>query len=263
MDECIAYLKKGKGPGTKGPRNVLLHLHRIYSKISIIKDGEKVGRKKTMTENINKLTLSEQVYNILKSDILGGSISLGSKLTNRELQERFKVSSTPVRDAINKLNQDGFIKEVTKTGAQLIDFDFDYAKELNEFILSLSCDAIQLSSQGVNARLVAGELYRHLAVMSAAEDDDTYFDADYEFHKVFFDFCGNRFLIETYNRYNLIRYLLMRYAIRTREHRAASIQQHRQIMDAYARQDYSVAQRLMEDHYQHGVHLIDEHNLGC
>ena len=33
----------------------------------------------------------------------------------------------PIRDAINKLNQDGLIGEVTKTGAQLISFDFEYS----------------------------------------------------------------------------------------------------------------------------------------
>ena len=90
-----------------------------------------------MAENIIKLTLSEQIYNILKEDILAGTIPLGAKLTNRELQERFQVSSTPIRDAINKLNQDGLIGEVTKTGAQLISFDFEYSGELNEFILAL------------------------------------------------------------------------------------------------------------------------------
>ena len=92
-----------------------------------------------MAENIIKLTLSEQIYNILKEDILAGTIPLGAKLTNRELQERFQVSSTPIRDAINKLNQDGLIGEVTKTGAQLISFDFEYSGELNDVILALSC----------------------------------------------------------------------------------------------------------------------------
>ena len=100
-----------------------------------------------MAENIIKLTLSEQIYNILKEDILAGTIPLGAKLTNRELQERFQVSSTPIRDAINKLNQDGLIGEVTKTGAQLISFDFEYSGELNEFILALSCQAVALSAR--------------------------------------------------------------------------------------------------------------------
>lgn len=213
-----------------------------------------------MAENIIKLTLSEQIYNILKEDILAGNIPLGAKLTNRELQERFQVSSTPVRDAINKLNQDGLISEVTKTGAQLISFDFEYSGELNEFILALSCQAVSLSSRGAYTRQVTEELYRSLDAMIAAQDDDAYFDADYRYHKAFFDYCGNRFLKETYKRYNLIRFLLMRYAIRTTEHRTASIQQHRLITEAYANGDYELAGKLTEDHYRYGVHLIDEQN---
>ena len=44
-----------------------------------------------MPEKIVKQTLSEQIYNILKEDILCGRILMGDKLTNRELQERFQV----------------------------------------------------------------------------------------------------------------------------------------------------------------------------
>ena len=67
-----------------------------------------------MPEKIIKQTLSEQIYNILKEDILSGRILMGDKLTNRELQERFQVSSTPVRDAINRLSKDGLTQEVSK-----------------------------------------------------------------------------------------------------------------------------------------------------
>lgn len=213
-----------------------------------------------MAKDIIKLTISEQVYNILKDDILAGNIPLGARLTNRELQERFQVSSTPVRDAINKLNQDGLISEVTKTGAQLISFDFEYSEELNEFILALSCQAVSLSSRSAYTKQVTEELYRSLEAMTGAQDDDAYFDADYRYHKAFFDYCGNRFLKETYKRYNLIRFLLMRYAIRTLEHRTASIQQHRLITEAYAGGEYELACKLTEDHYRYGVHLIDENN---
>lgn len=76
---------------------------------------------------------------------MSGTIPLGSKITNRELQERFQVSSTPVRDTINKLYQDGLVKEVTKTGAQVINFDYGYAEEINEFIASISCVALNMT----------------------------------------------------------------------------------------------------------------------
>lgn len=135
--------------------------------------------------NIVKLTLSEQVYNILKEDILAGKIVAGDKLINRELQERFQVSSTPVRDAINKLYQDGLIKEVTKTGARLIDFDLEDAEEINDFIGSLSCQALMLSARKGDPKLVTKDLYQYQEKMEQAEDDNAYFDADFRFHKTF------------------------------------------------------------------------------
>lgn len=205
-----------------------------------------------------KQTLSEQVYNILKEDILTGNIQVGDRLVNRELQDRFKVSSTPVRDAINKLYQDGLIKEVTKTGAKLIDYDFADAQEINEFICFLSCKALMLSARVGDARQVTKSLGIYQDAMENAESDDAYFDADFRYHKTFFDHCGNRFLKETYKRYNLIRVMLMHYAIRTSEDKTESVRQHREITDAYLTKDYDLAKRLMEKHYQYGIHLIDE-----
>lgn len=208
--------------------------------------------------NIVKLTLSEQVYNILKEDILAGNILAGDRLVNRDLQERFQVSSTPVRDAINKLYQDGLIREVTKTGAKLIDFDFADAQEINEFICFLSCEALMLAARNGDSGKVTESLAVYQEEMEKAEDDDAYFDADFRYHKTFFDHCGNRFLKETYKRYNLIRFMLMRCAIHTLEEKSESVRQHREITEAYLLKDYERARELLKDHYQHGLDLIDE-----
>ena len=54
---------------------------------------------------LNKATLSEQIYTILKNDILDQSIPQGEKLTLKNLQERFATSSTPIRDALTRLNK--------------------------------------------------------------------------------------------------------------------------------------------------------------
>ena len=100
-----------------------------------------------MSELLQRRSLSEQVYDVLIHDIVTGQIALGDRLINRELQTRFGVSSTPIRDAINKLYQDGLIRELTNSGAQLIDFDQQYAEELNHFIMMLACEALALASQ--------------------------------------------------------------------------------------------------------------------
>ena len=161
-----------------------------------------------MPEKIIKQTLSEQIYNILKEDILSGRILMGDKLTNRELQERFQVSSTPVRDAINRLSKDGLTQEVSKSGAQLITFDYSYANELNDFITFLACRAVMLSSTEPDTEKLVEKLQMYEEEMAGAKTSMEYFEADFRYHKVFFDHCGNRFMKETYKQYNFIRTFL-------------------------------------------------------
>uniref|UniRef100_UPI0006CFC7FC hypothetical protein n=1 Tax=Clostridium sp. NkU-1 TaxID=1095009 RepID=UPI0006CFC7FC len=63
-----------------------------------------------------------------------------------------------MRDTINKLYQDGLVKEVTKTGAQVINFDYGYAAEINEFIAAISCVALTMTI----ARGADKEVTKHL-----------------------------------------------------------------------------------------------------
>ena len=59
---------------------------------------------------LNKSTLSEQIYQILRSDILHQRIPLGEKLTLKNLQAQFEVSSTPIREALTRLTEDGLVR---------------------------------------------------------------------------------------------------------------------------------------------------------
>ena len=75
-------------------------------------------------------------------------------------------------------------------------------------------------------------------------------------HKVFFDYCGNRFLKETYKRYNRIRSLLISSAMRASRNRQPSVDQHRQITAAFEAGQFDLARERMREHYQYGVHLL-------
>ena len=59
---------------------------------------------------LNRSTLSEQIYEILRNDILTQKIPCGEKLTLNTLKERFQVSSTPIRDALTRLEKDGLLQ---------------------------------------------------------------------------------------------------------------------------------------------------------
>lgn len=70
---------------------------------------------------IKRMSLVDQVYEKLKERIVGLEIPFGSKLNVSKLQEEYGVSSTPVREALNRLLNEGLIEFENNVGARVID----------------------------------------------------------------------------------------------------------------------------------------------
>ena len=85
---------------------------------------------------LNKSTLSEQIYQILRNDILTQKIPCGEKLTLKLLQERFQVSSTPIREALTRLTQDQRVSYYSNVGIRVIRFTADDLRYFSSQLLS-------------------------------------------------------------------------------------------------------------------------------
>ena len=59
---------------------------------------------------IKRVSLVDQVYEKLRERIVQLKIPFGSKLNVSKLQEEYGVSSTPVREALNRLLNEGLIE---------------------------------------------------------------------------------------------------------------------------------------------------------
>ncbi|MDZ7760510.1 MAG: GntR family transcriptional regulator [Desulfovermiculus sp.] len=66
---------------------------------------------------LDKYTLSEQIAKHLTDDILVSNIKCGSQLIETELQERFDVSRSPVREALLNLEKIGLVEIIPRKGA--------------------------------------------------------------------------------------------------------------------------------------------------
>jgi DNA-binding GntR family transcriptional regulator len=54
-------------------------------------------------------TLAQEVYTRIRESIMNGDLALGEKISIRKMAERYGVSTMPVREALNKLQSEGFI----------------------------------------------------------------------------------------------------------------------------------------------------------
>ncbi|MBQ3436985.1 MAG: GntR family transcriptional regulator, partial [Fusobacterium sp.] len=154
--------------------------------------------------NIVKESLSEQIYKILKNDIINHKINFGEVIVNRNLQERFNVSSTPVRDALLRLKEDGIIDEITRSGAKIIDFNPKFARQVNEFIMIITLGAIEHSLNIENTSMFIENLLKYIDLQKKNIETNFYYEYDYYFHKTIFDFSKNPLLKELFKKYNLI-----------------------------------------------------------
>lgn len=210
--------------------------------------------------NINKRSLSDQIYTLLKTEILQNKISFGSKLVNRSLQERFGVSSSPIRDAINRLYQDGLITTIDKTGATVVELDYDTFVEINEILLYIVNTGIKLSSEKSNPEEVCSRLKDNIDLQEKHIGTDEFYDYDYKFHKTFIDYSYNSRLKKIFKEYNVLHEMLVRYFYKpeSMQIQEGSIEIHRHIMKAYCKGDYEEARRLTEGHYKAAERIFKE-----
>ena len=112
--------------------------------------------------DLNKTTLSEQIYQILKEDILTQRIPLGEKLTLKMLKERFEVSSTPIRDALTRLTEEGLVRYYSNIGVNVISPGRTDLQELYQFMGDLDALAILYSSRSKDLSEILKELEENI-----------------------------------------------------------------------------------------------------
>jgi DNA-binding transcriptional MocR family regulator len=68
------------------------------------------------TKTGSSSTRTSAVYTVLRQDILRGRLSPAAKLLIDEISQRYGVTSTPIREALNQLVTEGFVQKVDQKG---------------------------------------------------------------------------------------------------------------------------------------------------
>lgn len=195
-----------------------------------------------------KKSLSEQIYDLLRMDIINRKIQLGEKLINKNLQERFGVSSTPIRDAINRLQLEGLLTDVSKAGAKVIELDNDTFRECNEVLSILSCGILK-NTLKQNLQEVIKTLEECVEMQEKHIDTEEYFEYDYKFHKTFFEYSSNKMSVDLFKRYNALHELLVRYYHISNKTKKKALESHKIIINALKSGDFGLVFDEMERHY--------------
>jgi DNA-binding GntR family transcriptional regulator len=197
------------------------------------------------------LTLADQAYAELKQMIFDFALMPGDRCSESELAHRLKVSRTPLRQALQRLEREGFLQVMPKIGWQVAPLDFDTFDELYDLRVLIECHAANhLAEAEERAPL------KVLADVWLAPPEERLADAaevgrlDEQFHALLVQGSGNREMARVHRqiteRIRIIRRLDFTKPARVE----ATYDEHARILRAITRRRGDEAQRLLRAHIE-------------
>lgn len=131
-----------------------------------------------------------QVYNLLRLKIILDQLPPGTQINEQDIGRWLGVSRTPVREAYQRLMNDGLVITQPKVGSIVAPIDDDRVKEGIIIRRALEREVIKLICQGENdlARLEPSLALQKVAISQG--DHIEFFKQDEQFHKLLADIAG-------------------------------------------------------------------------
>lgn len=155
-------------------------------------------------------SIAEQIYAIIKEEILLARRKPGEQLNPRRLAEEFESSVMPVRDALKQLVDEGLVVRKPRVGFFVRSFTPREMKEIMEVRKLYELHCLETYFERIDRKRLRSLLERCLREWPSTKNRE--FDLlDDDIHDLIVHASGNSFLIESYNnirdRIFLVRHL--------------------------------------------------------
>ena len=215
-----------------------------------------------MNEEIQKNSLVNQVYSLIIKRIQNGTIAQGERLKIEELASDFSVSRTPVREAINRLTQAGFVEQSHNSGPRVVNFNDRQKLDILKTNAVLFGGVIDSYKDYAELEGLLGELEKILQGQKEAhlnEEINTFYEKSIAFHIALIESCPNEtmknFALQTQYQINMCALCYQKESA----FRERSIAEHSGVLDALKARNFDEAIKRMNQHIKSAVIAIFSH----
>ena len=209
-------------------------------------------------------TRATNLYDQLRADLLGGELEPGAKLAIEALAERYQVSATPLREALNRLVSDGLVDRREQRGFVVAGISLQDLAEITQTRCWLEERALR---ESIAARTTAWEealvlAHHRLAKTPRSLSVDRFQDnPDWEplhraFHRALISGCGSRWLLafcdQLADQHHRYRRLSAPRAFAKRKVKS----EHQQLLEAALAGRADEAVRLLHAHFERTARII-------
>lgn len=196
--------------------------------------------------------LRDVVFEALLSAIMSGALPPGERLMEVALSEEMGISRTPVREAIRRLELEGFVIMIPRKGAYVSGLSIRDVENVFELRSSLEILATSLAAERVTDEEIAKleELHAQLIKEVESKNSGSWVELDCKFHEIIYIATRNDRLIqimsnlfEQINRYRVI-------SLSQPDMREGTLHEHENLIKAIKTRDIEAAKEYAYEHIQ-------------
>ena len=228
-------------PDRKG-RTMLKHTERATPAVP---DHDDSGPARVRT-----VTLSDELRGALEEMIVSGELKPGERLDEAELAARFKVSRTPVREALKALVGTGLLELKSRQGVTVSTISIPVLLEMFQMMGALEGLCAKLAARRATAEQKAGLRDIHARLTAALEDKEPvrFYDINQEFHDLLYDASHTQFLADQTRAIRKRVAAYRRHVTYQPGRMAATIGEHERILAALETADADAAFKAASEH---------------
>lgn len=200
-----------------------------------------------------RLPLAQQVYADLRRRIISLDLPPDSPLSRVELSQYYQISQTPLREALQKLGEEGLVATYPQSRTEVSRIDVDQILEAQFLRKAVEADIVaRLAADPDKAKLAAAQDSHDRLARSWERDQsfEEFAELDRQFHRDLYAAAGLASLIELIEKrcgqLDRIRRLHLQWFNDRKPEKVVS--DHQSILEAVLRSDVEGAQRAMREH---------------
>jgi DNA-binding GntR family transcriptional regulator len=203
-------------------------------------------------------SLGQHVFENLKQAVIKGKIVPGSRLIESRLAEALGISRTPVREAIHKLEREGYLKKLPRGGFSVLGFSREDIEEtfgIRSILESYAARLAAIKHQEAALKPLEDKIKAYQKCLDK-NDLDPLLKINTEFHELLYDLSRSPRLVKMINDLKDQIYRYRKVILNNEKMARISNEDHKRMLEYIRRRDAEGVEKLVRDHLIRGQKAV-------
>jgi GntR family transcriptional regulator, rspAB operon transcriptional repressor len=198
---------------------------------------------------MNQTSLADRAYATIKKDIITCVLDPGSQIAQSKLVQRYDFGLTPVREALKRLEQDGYVQSVPRFGYIVTPINIKDIEDIYDLRLILEKSSVRLAAQRASDEQLT-QLLERANFSYRFKDTESYrifLDMNNAFHVAIALTSGNRKLADALANVLNEMTRIFHLGLDLRDSAEEMRHEHLALANAISKRDVEHAEQIVED----------------